>query len=283
LWSVSKAKPLWVDTKTSLLRPLGFFGDNKFALLQGESRLEVWDVQQGRRIRVFAEKSIGNWRAGLSQNGRLVLFRGKDGELQLWDVEKESLLRKFKGYIPSVRRLVFSADDRRVFSDFGAVGDEINSMVLWEVSTGQRVREFPSDEYWGSPVAFSPDGKLALASRWEKHTHKDYLTIWRLIDGKEIVRIPAEAGETVFTPDGKGLVGQTHVSHNLTRWDVMSGKVNWSIELDHAAVDALAFAPGARWVLSCAGSDAPGSDDTISVKVWDAPKGKLVRVLSGPG
>jgi WD40 repeat protein len=84
-------------------------------------------------------------------------------------------------------------------------------MKLWDVATGRVVRSLNANEGWGSPVAFSPDGKVAL-SRKNKQAQfgemRGHLLLWDVASAKSIRRLegelnPLSLGPVLFTPDGK--------------------------------------------------------------------------------
>src|SRR5262249_1448230 len=159
-------------------------------------------------------------------------------------------------------------------------------------------------EGWSGPVAFSPDGKLALSvkanqnagtGRWEGG-----LVLWEVASGKLVRRLEGWGASPVgFTPDGKRVFGLTNEStpaggrYPVRYWDVASGQQVRSVPLETgltkeggladrranpAQASAWAVSPDGRWLLAATGHNEEfGNYVDLKVKVWDLDKGVLRR------
>jgi WD40 repeat protein len=116
-------------------------------------------------------------------------------------------------------------------------------------------------------LAFSPDGVRLVAAQ-----QADALYILNAADGKIIYRLnPPAADNTVsaaFSVDGKWLTSAS-VEGNVSRWDVVSGKLQTVTRLEHP-VHAIAFAPDGQ-------TAASGGDSRLTL--WEVKTGKSLAAL----
>ncbi|RME76826.1 MAG: hypothetical protein D6776_00595, partial [Planctomycetota bacterium] len=68
----------------------------------------------------------------------------------------------FEGHELGVNSVAFSPDGKLALS-----GSKDNTLALWDIATGRRIRTFEGHELGVNSVAFSPDGKLALSGSWD--------------------------------------------------------------------------------------------------------------------
>lgn len=98
-------------------------------------------------------------------------------------------------------------------------------IALWDIATGERLRELRVPHGFASRLAFSADGKR-LAASYEISDEKSGVVLFDILTGKLIRRLgvfPAQIGCLQFSPDGK----QLRVSEwggPLSAWDAATGK-----------------------------------------------------------
>jgi len=120
----------------------------------------VWDLRDGRAIRVFATPHINVNAVALSRDGsRLATGGGVDGTVRMWDVRSGRELWSSKHDADALR---FSPDGRRL------IGRRLDEYRVWEVSDGRLVWSGLSHRSGsgGWPGAFgtivTPDGRSAI-------------------------------------------------------------------------------------------------------------------------
>jgi WD40 repeat protein len=264
----------------SLPRPTGktMVFDRAISLLpRNRSRIKLFDADLASPGKDLPNEFGGQvMRAACSPDGKFLLgpFWPEDAlpgfspsQLVLWRISDGKAIRfmKSKHLGPSV----FSPDGKKLVTS-----DGMGRLVLWELETGNDVRGFEGDGRF--PVAFSPDGKFLLGlSRYPHLTRFDPGT------GK---------------PDPLGIAKGMSDSH-FSRWDVGTGKALWRVPAEppvqftqgkgreyeaHPDLRGLAFSSDCKLAFTSCGAAPVKSPVPLTLKIWDAVGGKLLRRLQVP-
>jgi RNA polymerase sigma factor (sigma-70 family) len=180
-----------------------------------DETVRLWDVASGRqRLQLPGDRQLA-WFVAFAPDGKT--FASVGGTIVLWDPntgkERHRLHEDPSGQIQCI---AFSPDSKWLAS-----GAQDGVIRLWDVATGQEVRQIEGRQGWVRAVAFSQDGKQ-LASGGQEGTPR----LWDVASGKELHAVEREPGlgtDVAFSPDGKLLLA---VSGNraLRLWDVATGK-----------------------------------------------------------
>jgi WD40 repeat protein len=184
-----------------------------------------------------------------------------------------------------ITHAVFSPDGRSIAS---TGPNQERGVYLWDVATGRLVRHFfdPDDERgsWGA-IAFSPDGKILLAGRFDGS-----VALWKADSGnllwkaKEHVR---DVMAAAFAPDGKQFA-TGGADGKVCLWNIAGGKPLLSFHTGekqprpmgdwmggYGGVAALAFSPDGNLL-------AAGNRHNAAIRIWDLTA-RSVKAETPPG
>lgn len=177
VWSADSGKLLLsiADINRQGYRSLNFASDSKALLLCTNDRItEVWTPLTNKDVYPFVEvKDSEPVLQQFSVGNNSIYGIAKYG-LKEWDASTAKVLRSIRSisgeYIPYMKSMQFSSDDRYVASIFTN-----NSLKIWKLATEQIVFDLlkPQKDEINS-VAFSPDGRQVVAA-----TSK-LATVWQL-------------------------------------------------------------------------------------------------------
>jgi len=186
-------------------------------------QLHLWDLTQGKLVRIFQKasyhKRVGDGayfgRLAISPDGKTVAAADQSGTIVLWDVANGKIIRE----IPSpdrewaVSALAFSPDSKCLLSSdcrsyvrftHGKPGI---SLRIRDVATGKEC--FCISNPGEGVLAMSPDGRtFALSDGSPSFRIYEYLT------GQELLQVKAKGDhltDLAFLPDGKTLASVTNV------------------------------------------------------------------------
>jgi WD40 repeat protein len=210
-----------------------------------------------------------------------------DGAVQLWNMQAGTGERLLEERAEGITGFAISPDGTEVLA-----GNRNGGMRLWRMDTGQEVRRFTRSVE--RPLAISPDGRLALASRPEDPTMELFLMlppmpqktspsgaehnaikIWNLDTGAELGCL---AGHTdlvacaTFSPDGTRVLSVSF-DGTMRLWDVARAQEIRVFEGRTGWVTYVALCPDGRQALA-------GYYDR-SIRLWDLESGREVRRFNG--
>jgi WD40 repeat protein len=278
------------------------------------ARLENHDAGYVRRLLGHTESVTG---VAFSADGRLAVTGSSDRTARLWDVASGQELKRFAGHEGGVWAVALSPDGKRLLTGEGRA-DESGAMIpakkfplrLWDVETGEQLRQLEGHRGDVHGAAISTDGRWAvscstdatirlwdLESGLEKHRCDERsvvwgialardnrrvaaaclngdVTLWDMESESEIKRFKGHAGAATFvsfSPDESQLASGSDDGQPRI-WDIETGA---SLVLpkhpDHA--NGAVFTPDGRFVLT------PCNDGIL--RLWEARTAKLVQRLEG--
>ncbi len=171
----------------------------------------------------------------------------------------------FNRVLGHVRSVAFSPDGK-----FLAVGDDRETVQLWDAITRQVLYVLPghSSRIWS--VAFSPDGQtLATVSRDKT------IKLWRLSDGHCLTTLEGHLNtvwSVAFSPDGQTLASGSS-DRTIKLWRLSDGYCLATLVGHSDWIGSVAFCPNGKTLASSS------SDQTI--KLWSLSNGHCFSTLKG--
>lgn len=164
-----------------------------------DGAVNVWDAEKGRLQRALPGHEGHVWDVAFSPDGSLIATAGNDRSAQLWEGATAKLRMRLDPGGP-VTSLAFSSDGRLLAT---GLGDQQSAVVVWDASSGQRIRDIPHPNSV-TAVAWSPDGRyLATGTSREPDVR-----IWEIESGTEAARLTSHEGDIrilSFSADGTRL------------------------------------------------------------------------------
>jgi len=246
-------------TRTALVAPLGFFGDNK--------RMQFFRFFPPLFLLAFIVTSTA-WAKPVPQ------------------------AQEEEGYVP-VHAIAFSPNGKYLAAS-STIADEAgkNSSVvnIWNIATGDEWRMQTTPPQEANHIVFSPDGKrLAMVQRLDDESENSAI-VWELQTFNIICYLESDVPEAspwvvAFTADGKQIVGTTMREHQkqldsgIVVWNADTGKVERRFESVAPAIPAIAFVDQEQSLLALTiKPKAKGRGNELLV--LDAQSGKVTRTIS---
>jgi RNA polymerase sigma factor (sigma-70 family) len=237
-----------------------------------DQKVRIWDRATGRQLQEFEASPKGLvYALAVSPDGRLLAAGDyTDGTIHIWDLAKRQLLHRVKvgdqiglgvlhlGFGPSGKVLAVGETALNAMKARG--GEDMRARIqLWDVATGNRLRQIPAHQYCVNSLAFSPDGQSLASTGWSDKS----IRLWDAQTGKELFAFPCDSpnGVVRFSPDGRVLACGNNRTEELFLWEVASMKLRRKFQGHIGAIHSLVFSQDGRTLVS-------GSMDTTAL-VWD--------------
>lgn len=245
---------------------------NRRVLSSGTDGLRLWDLETGRLLRAFGTRH-GSFALGATADGKRCLTGeyAQNGIVHLYDLDTGAEVKSFRGHTGYVWVTLFLPGETTILT-----GATDGKLLVWDVATGEKLREFEATGDISRCGAVSPNGRWLATGDARKTGKGGTIRIWDLKEGKSLRSFgeyPSEVTSVAWSPDGKRLLA-TAFDRTIRVWDPDQGKEQLRLT-QPTAVDAAAWLPDGKRLLSTA------HDGDNLVRLWDSTTGKELRQFTG--
>ncbi|MAG94664.1 MAG: hypothetical protein CMJ48_13095, partial [Planctomycetaceae bacterium] len=242
------------------------FGDDVDLVVQPNVPLKLTEVRRlkGHQERVYF--------AGHSVDGRYVYSVSRDQTLRLWDTATGRKLKQFHTRAP-LRSADMSRDGRILVA-----GGHNGTMTVWNVESGDVIRELRDHKGGVYAVALSDDAKQLVAA-----TTSGSVKLWDLATGRMVweARGSGQSSYAVgFSPDGRQVMVCTQTAIRIL--DRKNGNVVSQLRSGGkgrvGGFRNAAYSPDGRWVAVGCWEDV-AADIPSRVGIWDGKTDHPMRWL----
>jgi len=244
---------------------LAFTPDGRF--VAGGSPVYLWDVATGKVARQFPtpHTDFGYEDIVISPDGKLIAAAAglEDSRVYLWDLATGRELRQWRApEVPemvkrlvlfTVKRLEFSPDSRWL------AGCRGGRTVLWDVTSGQELREIGERGEEVHSIAFSIDGRRLVAISDKTARFWDPATG----ESRRVLRLSGASEFAAVSRDQKLIATGGSIDNPIRLWDVEAGKIIREFN-DDRLFWCTAFAPDDRCVVGLVNGKATFWDVTTA-------------------
>lgn len=264
--------------------------DGKRLVSANPREFKLWDGEKKELLVDLGGENSGARLVTMSPDGKLVVAISREGNAQLWDVEKKSSVMTFDlSTTPVAKQKSGSGNDApaaTVISDGSepeaiqalaysrdgkwlAIAREDGRITLRRAADGKVHRDLAAFEDVAASVAFSPDSRLLASGSFEK-----LIKIWNVESGELVAQLSGHTNwvfAVAFSPDSKMLASASY-DKTIKLWS-LDGKELATLSGHTAGVRAVAFMPNGKHLIS-------GSSDRTAI-VWNVETRQQVMTLKG--
>lgn len=241
--SIRKAQKTAVESV--LISPDG----QTLASCSNDYTINLWNLKTNKFTRSFIGHTSNVLSLNITPDGKILVSGGLDG-IRLWDLVNKRPLATLVHY-NNISKITISPDGQILAS-----GDTQGVVKLWDLNSGQLIRQFIAHTQVVSGLAFTPDGQtLVTASHdgkiqlWDAKTGNFTSTLENnnsINHNNWINAIAINPNEDILASGGKQGVIQL--------WDLTTGKLINTLEGHTDWVSAIAFSPDGK-LLATGGYD----------------------------
>lgn len=266
-------------------------------VLKNNGGMEVWNVEEGKRSKMFESADEDVRSIGWNPETHLVAYVNETtDEVSVWDLENNKFLFNLGSHTnPFVNSVSvsWSPDDAKIVS----VGWD-NILKIWDSSTGKEIKTIESDSFGFESVAWSPDGTQIAVGHKNGSIYIIDTESWKIVNTLLGHNSSHSGGVPViiWSPDGSKIVSGGRDELRVIIWD-STGNMLYQLENQPLSVFGLNWSPDNNMVASGGeGWDVVITDSikgdelfrlnehqpyTFSV-AW-SPNGKLFTTIDGGG
>lgn len=275
-----------------------FLSDKKLATLNTDHKLEILDLQTGKKPLLVPGRHSGLAASPDGTRCATVV----EGRLCIWDASTGAQIARFHSRVEPVPDLAFTSDGKTLVCSSGGVTRYYDAHAKGLGTITHPIRAAPSTFVLGGNWETrcgdaSPDGAWVVVPVHGYYDLREKVPKLRVLNaetGEERVvlnGLPENAACWAFSRDGTMLAAAAAapVMRRSDRgptevlvWDVASGNLLQKFEGSRESTIQLAFDPAGRLLAGASAGDM-SAGIVGDVRIWELSSGKEVRRLKGGG
>jgi WD40 repeat protein len=251
------------------------------------SQIHIWCQKKGLVKSWVGHALIRS--LGFFQDGKLLLSSGYNGEVKYWDatndyrcIEELTVELDADG---SMNTVAFSPNRELIAT--GGSHDEAQTVCLWRVSDGSKVRDAIIDMDICS-IKFSPDGKnVAVGGGLGVVNEHQTLGLWKLDDPEySFINLDGHTqlvNDLAFSPDGKYLASAS-ADKTIKLWDLSNRRCVKTFTGHTDGVTSISFSPCGNFLVSGSSVYRPSTNTcTGTFRTWNVATGACLHTMNAIG
>ncbi|HWP47493.1 MAG TPA: WD40 repeat domain-containing protein [Candidatus Limnocylindrales bacterium] len=272
LWNAEDGQVLQVSqSHPGSIQSLSFSPDAQtLAAGSSDKKVALWNLADRKLLKVLEGHDTPITSLAFSKkdsSGRYYLASagtGPDHPIFLWDLERGKLLKSFRGPHHRIHNLVFRPDGKQLV----LVSDTV---LLWDIPTGDTFVILNQDPLENAPLTFSPDGRLLALV-----TKDNQIVLWD-VEVKKVVKKLARHKDPVqvllFSPSGQALISSDH--SEVVLWNVQNGNAILTLPESELPTRLLVFSPDSKFLIS------PTGPQQNWIALRSIENGQVLKTLKG--
>ncbi|MEO5356319.1 MAG: glycosyltransferase family 39 protein [Nitrospirae bacterium YQR-1] len=240
--------------------------DSKYILGIAGNTVRKWNIETGKRVKIFAGHRDHINAIALTPDGKHMLSAAKNDTLKLWDIVTGREIMAFIGPKNNTQTIAITSDGL-----LAASAGMDNILRLWNIGTGTEIKIFSGNAHNIKTIAISKSAKFMLTGGG----YDGVIRMWDIAQGRETGVLLGHSNAVtaiVITPDDRYALSGG-ISQRLRLWDLTNGKEKIVFPPDVLSVSSLSLTADGKLVVV-------GSwDGTASI--WDVASGKKLRTYDG--
>jgi WD40 repeat protein len=266
-WDAASGKQLYrLDGKAAVLAVAHSLDGSQIVVGRQDGSITLAGAKDGRTIKTASLRTKGIGHISFSRDLSRLVAEQDGAKAIVFDLKAARTLRSID--LPGLQNVTMSPDGSQILAE--CTDEEID---LYDANSGEHLRTLGKLDNQVYSIAFSPDGKFALAGDFDSKVRQ-----WHTETGE--VRNdyvpPTSIEQVALTPDATRFAtvdGSKASGHQIKLWDGTSGRLIRTLEGHDNQIWALAISPDGSRIAS------GGLDETI--RIWETASGKLLTTISG--
>lgn len=239
--------------------------DHLYVVGSDSDGLRFCDLKSGRHFLAIKTEKSWSPRFDITKNGKFAVIEGRDGKIQIWDVNARKCCIERKVHERSITYLGITPDDTKAIS----CGCDKTPARLWDIATGECLRIFDglTESFYSGQCRFVPGTPQFVCACGNS------AEMWNYESGKKIRRYVGHSEDIqsiAITSDRKRVItgGSDEV---IMIWDTMSGQCLKTLTGHTTWIETLTTTPDGQFLIS----EGAGRETGI----WILKTGECAKIL----